>query len=245
MELVVEIDDYRVAEVLIAASVAGIKITVTKGVSHDDLVKLDAKATTLALKTTAGIITRHVAMLRYIAEMVPAAQLLGMTEFHTSQVDQWLEFSVNELEVPVCALTDSNLQKKAIADTITAMTIIEKHLSEQTYTVGERQTLADICFFAVSRKIIKTGLIDIRSKFPSVFRLYMTVGSQKLVIAAAGALPSPIPLPASAAVSTLVDAGTFPGKWQRNRIRVKELLAKDVTMIGKVCIWRYTYSCMF
>jgi glutathione S-transferase len=237
MELVVEIDDYRVAEVLIAASVAGIKITVTKDVSHDDMVKLAANASSLVLKTPAGIITRQVAMLRHIAEMVPAAQLMGMTDFQTSQVDQWLEFSANELEIPVCAITDLTLQKKAIVDTITAMTIIEKHLSEQTYTVGERLTLADICFFAVSRKIIKTGLIDIRSKFPSVFRLYMTVGSQKLVVLVAGALPPSIPVPVSTPVSTLVDAGTFPGKWQRNRIRVKELLAKDVAMIGKVCMY--------
>lgn len=114
------------------------------------------------------------------------------------------------------------------------MTVVEKHLKSQTFFVGERLTIADISYFSVVGAILKH--LDIMSTFPAIFRCYMTVGSQKLVASVVGAVAVPEASVASpaASVSSKIDAGNFPGKWQRNRTRVKELLHKDVTMIGKV-----------
>ena len=97
MDLLVAVDDYCLTKVVVTASVAGVKINVIKGVSHSELSALDCAAKSLLLKTSAGVVTQHVAMLRYIAEMTPAVQLMGVTAYDASQVDQWLEFSWCEL----------------------------------------------------------------------------------------------------------------------------------------------------
>lgn len=137
----------------------------------------------------------------------------------------------------------STYQKKAVADTTVALSIIEKHLFSRTYLVGERVTIADISLYAVIGAILKLNAVDVASLFPAVFRTYMTVGSQKLVTSVAGppTVPSTAPTVSASGsgsasvgvVSNRIDAGTFPGKWQRNRTRVKELLYKDVSMIGQ------------
>lgn len=141
-----------------------------------------------------------------------------------------------------CDLTEAEkavFEKKAIADIINALTVADKHLSSQTYFVGERLTVADISYFAVIGAIIKLQAVDIVSLCPRLFRCYMTIGSNKLVEGVAGkiTIPSTVTLPSasqSSRVSSRVDAGNFSGKWQRNRTRVKELLDKDTAMIGKV-----------
>ena len=97
MDLLVAVDDYCVTKVAVAASVAGVKINVVKGISHEELALLDVTSKSMVLRTSSGIITQHVAMLRYIAEMVPALQLVGVTAFDTALVDQWLDFSWCEL----------------------------------------------------------------------------------------------------------------------------------------------------
>ena len=98
-------------------------------------------------------------------------------------------------------------------------------------------TIADISLYAVIGAILKLNAVDVASLFPAVFRTYMTVGSQKLVTSVAGppTVPSTAPTVSASVgvVSNRIDAGTFPGKWQRNRTRVKELLYKDVSMIGQ------------
>ena len=131
-------------------------------------------------------------------------------------------------------------ENKAVADIISALEVIEKHLKSQTYFVGERLTIADISYFSVIGAILELGAVDVMAVFPAIFRCYMTVGYQKLVAKVAGPVAAPV-MPAAAAVvplsvaeSARIDAGNFPGKWQRKRTRVKELLHKDTAMIGKV-----------
>lgn len=146
------------------------------------------------------------------------------------------------LRSDACELTTAEkavYEKKTIADIITALTVADKHLSSQTYFVGERLTVADISYFSVVGAIMKLQAVDIASLFPRLFRCYMTTGNNKVVEGIVGKLSipatstSPI-VPQTSRVSSRVDAGSFPGKWQRNRTRVKELLDKDTAMIGKV-----------
>ena len=146
------------------------------------------------------------------------------------------------LRSDICELSQAEklvYEKKTIVDIKSAMTVAENHVKSRTYFVGERLTIADISYFAVIGSIIKLGAVDVMSMFPSLFRCYMTVGSTKLVASVTGKLPTPtIVIPSSAPEpkieSSRIDAGNFPGKWQRNRTRVKELLYQDRALIGKV-----------
>ena len=97
MDLLVAFEDYCFTKVIVAASVAGVKINVQKGVTQEALTQIDDAAKSILLKTSSGVITQHVSMLRYIAEMTPAVQLTGVTDYDSAQVDQWLEFSWCEL----------------------------------------------------------------------------------------------------------------------------------------------------
>jgi hypothetical protein len=97
MELLVAVDDYCVTKIIAAASAAGVPLPVRKGYSHSQLTDIDNAAKSILLKTKQGNITQHVAMLRYIAELAPASGLAGISSFDTAIVDQWLDFSWNEL----------------------------------------------------------------------------------------------------------------------------------------------------
>ena len=146
------------------------------------------------------------------------------------------------LRSDICTATQAErtmYEEKAIADIACALRVAEKHLKSQTFFVGERLTVADISYFAVIGAIIDLAVLDIQSMFPALFRNYMTVGSNKIVSSVVGKLPAPILAISQNAQQTRpesskIDAGNFPGKWQRNRTRVKELLQKDTLMIGKV-----------
>lgn len=97
MELLVAVDDYCVTKVSLTAAVAGVNINVVKGLCHSDLTKFDIAAKSILLKTSSGIITQHVPILRYIAEIAPNARLMGANTFDSALVNQWLEFSWCEL----------------------------------------------------------------------------------------------------------------------------------------------------
>jgi hypothetical protein len=98
MELLIAEDSYLVTKVTLAAAYAGVELKVTRGVTLQALQQVDSSAKGMVLKTASGTaITQHVAMLRHIAETVPAKQLAGASSFDASQVDQWLDFSWNEL----------------------------------------------------------------------------------------------------------------------------------------------------
>ena len=132
---------------------------------------------------------------------------------------------------PACATGDATektrMESKALGDLAKALATVETHLSSRTFFVGERMTIADISFFAVVCAVLQLGANDIR-RFPSAWRCSMTVGGHKAVagVAKEGLALFSKPLPPKRAED-------FPGKWQRNRIRVKELLAKGVAMIGQ------------
>jgi len=98
MQLLVEREgDYCLLKVLIAASLAGVSIPVKKSVSFEELSASHPDAKSLVLETPKGSITQHVAILRYLSELAPAAGLTGKSAFDSSQCDQWLDFSWNQI----------------------------------------------------------------------------------------------------------------------------------------------------
>lgn len=267
MILLVTEEDYCILKISITASLAGIDLKIRSDVTPEELLTFDPKAKSLALQTTKGNLSQHTAILRYLGDLSAAVPLCGQSPYENSQVDQWLEFSWIELEVPIQTLialksTDSNsltlglssekktsVKQRCESDISVVLTVLEDHLSTRTFFVGERISIADISFYSAFGALLAHSSSFNVSNYPSIFRWYMTVGSQPKII-------SNFPLPAS--VHGISDAAKIAsvsghtstnnnfvgessrstatsdvtsimttGKWNRHRIRIKELLSKS------------------
>jgi glutathione S-transferase len=93
MKLYSAVDDYCLQKVKLVLALTGKECEIQTGCSVEDLTKLDAAAKSMVLDTGAGCIGLHVAILRYLAD----AKLLGSSDIDRAMVDQWLEFSWEEL----------------------------------------------------------------------------------------------------------------------------------------------------
>jgi len=80
-------------------------------------------------------------------------ELLGKTSLEMARVDGWVEYASNELEVPSSVWTYPVLGKmpfresaynKAKSDLSKSLALIDAHLLNKTYLVGQRITLADV-----------------------------------------------------------------------------------------------------
>jgi hypothetical protein len=120
------------------------------------------------------------------------------------------------------------LEKKVKLDLFNNLHVLEEHMANRTYIVGERLSVADVCLFAVYRTILDLGAID-ATTLPSLYRWYMTVGSIPAVKRVVGEASSVSPM--LAVVKPAM--GNAQGKWDRRRTRVKELLAQGEEAIGK------------
>lgn len=93
MKLFVATEDYCLLKIRLALALTGKECAIETGVSLEDLVKLDAGAKAILLETPGGYITQHVAILRYIV----GSELVGVSDLDRAMVDQWLDFSWQEL----------------------------------------------------------------------------------------------------------------------------------------------------
>lgn len=93
MKLYSSVDDYCLQKIKIALSLTGKECSIETGCAVEDLVKLDASAKSMVLETPGGVIAQHVAILRYLSD----AKMLGAGDLERAMVDQWLEFSWEEL----------------------------------------------------------------------------------------------------------------------------------------------------
>ncbi|KAJ1432030.1 hypothetical protein B484DRAFT_327541 [Ochromonadaceae sp. CCMP2298] len=228
MKLLSVQDDYCLLKVRLVLSLTGDDATVETGIAQEDLSKLDASAQSMVLETSSGYVTQTIPVMRYLAQAHPKAKLQGSGEVDTAMIDQWLEFSWQELEVPVQLLlslqSGGSVAAKAKTDVFNNLSVLDEHLSTRTYMVGERVSLADLSLFAAYRAVLELKAAD-ASLLPSLFRWFMTVGSLPAVKAVVGT-SSPV-----GATMAVVAPGA--GKWGRGRVRVKELLQRGEGAIGE------------
>lgn len=112
------------------------------------------------------------------------------------------------------------------------LSVLEDHLSTRTYIVGEKITLADISIFTVYRTIVQLGSVD-PSLLPALFRWYMTIANHpkiKAVIVEDNVIKADTPI-----VQPTTEKKSS-SKWDRHRIRVKELLQQGESLIGSEVI---------
>ena len=121
----------------------------------DEFGALNPARTTPVLETDAGeILIESNAILVYLAE---GSELLPDDPVERARVLRWLFYEQAEIVAPIGGLRvrlaagvlapDSPQARGRVAAGAAALRLLEEHLRERTFLVGERYTIADICIY--------------------------------------------------------------------------------------------------
>ena len=141
------------------------------------------------LDTPSGPLFESNAIARYVARLRPDVGLYGDNFYQQAQVDQWLDFSANELEparavwaYTVSGALPSNNPKplqEAKKDVEAALKVLDGHFLHHTYLVGNRVTLADIAIFTTLILPYSQLLSpQLQQQFPNLLRWFNTIANQ-------------------------------------------------------------------
>lgn len=199
--------DFRAIKALVTAQYAGVAVAVNTisnekaaTLSKDkDFLKINPTGKVPALETPQGTVWQSNAITRYLARCGPAANLLGNTFQEQAEVDQWLDFSLNELEVSGTMLyypaigavaVDANTGaacKEAEGFFLAALKVLDEHLLLRTFVVGNSLTVADIAIAAALfypfKFVLDKGL---RKQCGNVVRWFQFITGQDKFRAVAG-----------------------------------------------------------
>lgn len=201
LKLFVDAGNFRAFKILIAAEYAGVNIEIPEfklgsDNTNEEFRKKSPLGKVPVLQTNNGNIFESNAIARYVARLRPDAELFGTTFFEYAQVDSWMEFNAHELELPVTvwyypvlghASYNPSLSAKAKADTSRALAVLENHLADKTYLVGDKITLADITIASTLVYPFKfVADASYRAAFPNVIRWFNTLVHQPAFEAVVG-----------------------------------------------------------
>ena len=151
------------------------------------------------LKTPSGVVFESNAIARYLARARADTELLGASFVDQAQVDSWIDFSSNELELPASMWTYPVLgympfnlaaYTKAKEDLAKGLKTLDAYLLTRTYLVGEKITLADICVTSALVYVMKFVADKAYLKpFGNVVRYYTTCVNQPEFKAVIGEAP--------------------------------------------------------
>jgi len=121
----------------------------------DEFGALNPARTTPVLETDAGeILIESNAILVYLAE---GSELLPDDPVERARVLRWLFYEQADIVAPIGGLRvrlaagvlapDSPQARGRVAAGAAALRLLEEHLRERTFLVGERYTIADICIY--------------------------------------------------------------------------------------------------
>jgi len=169
-------NNYRVWKSQIAAQYNGVDIELPPFDFDKDLKTESFKAKNPlqkvpVLETASGCLFESGAIARYVARLRADTNLLGASAFQQGQVDQWIDFSTNELEparaiwlYPIMGYLQYNEKatQEAKKELQKSLNVLNQHLLSNTFLVGNAVTLADI--------VVATALVDLwRMVFTSKF----------------------------------------------------------------------------
>lgn len=151
-------DNYRVWKSLVAAAYNQIDIELPafdwdKDIKSEALKAKNPLQKVPVLETPQGCIFESGAIARYVARLRDDANLLGATNFQKAQVDQWIDFCTNEVEpargiwlYPILGYLSYNEKAytEAKKELSNSLRVLNDHLLNNTYLVGNSVTLADI-----------------------------------------------------------------------------------------------------
>jgi len=172
---------------LVAAKYASTNIEVVSAeVKSADFLSKSPLGKTPVLETDNGSIFEPNASARYIAKS--GNKLYGSNSFEAALVDQWIDFSVSEIDLPasvwvypILGYIQNNpaATQKAKADLRKVLEILNKHLQDRTFLVGERISLADIVVSMSLLRLYERVLEpNFRKSFVNVDRWFLTCINQ-------------------------------------------------------------------
>eukprot|EP00408_Alexandrium_pacificum_P062055 CAMPEP_0171168580 /NCGR_PEP_ID=MMETSP0790-20130122/7780_1 /TAXON_ID=2925 /ORGANISM="Alexandrium catenella, Strain OF101" /LENGTH=289 /DNA_ID=CAMNT_0011633417 /DNA_START=103 /DNA_END=968 /DNA_ORIENTATION=+ len=176
MKLYASPDDYKTHKALIAAKYVGLAIELPKGKAEAETGKIPV------LETDRGCIFSSSAIARYISRISRPVALYGHSILDGGMIDSWIEFSTNELEVPLSTwiliakgvLEDSpEYAACAKEDVRRALAVLNNHLLCNTFMVGHTITLADIslcCALAEGMRLVFDP--EYRKEFGNLMRWF-------------------------------------------------------------------------
>jgi elongation factor 1-gamma len=189
MKLYSNLGGHRTNKILVAAHVAETPVelividhTKTKEV---EFLKKNPNGKIPVLETKDGFIYESNAILRHIARANKGKGLYGSNEHQESLVDQWLDWTSLELEPPIVQLAlpilgwmdfDKEKNKKAQADTMAVLRILDAHLKVSNHVVGSSITIADIS--VASTLVVPMKLLweeKFRKNFASVSKWFESI----------------------------------------------------------------------
>mmetsp|Transcript_20433 Transcript_20433/g.33572 ORF Transcript_20433/g.33572 Transcript_20433/m.33572 type:complete len:437 (+) Transcript_20433:91-1401(+) len=185
--------NFRAFKILVAAEYNGIDIEIPdfKMLEDNKTPEFLAKSPlgkVPVLDTPQGSIFESNAIARYVARMRRDTELYGVSFFESAQVDSWIDFSTQEVELPatmwfypVIGYMPFNplATEKAKTDLAKALGVLEGHLLDKTYLVGDKITLADITLCSTLVYPMKLVMdAAYRADFPCVQRWFTTVVNQ-------------------------------------------------------------------
>lgn len=192
----------RSNKVLITAKYCGVHIDAPAfqmGVDNKtpEFLKKNPLGKVPVLETEDGSIFESNAITRYVARSgAEKSKVYGRSALEAGQIDQWIDFSLNEIELPGCAwlypifgIIQNNpvATKKAQEDIKKVLHILDSHLSTRTYLVGRSISIADIVVGSTLLPLYKAVLDPtFRSEYVNVNRWFTTFINQPEVKAVVG-----------------------------------------------------------
>lgn len=179
----------------IVASEAGIPLELvkvdnrTKTVARDgDFWEVNPKGYVPALVLDDGaVLTEGPAIVQYLADLVPAAQLAPANgSFDRVRLQETLNYLTSEIHKSYSPLFKADVLPAVREERLAYLTrryaLIEKQLEGRTYLHGDRFTVADAYLFTLTRwaRAVKLDL----SGFPNLEAFQKRVGSRKAVLEA-------------------------------------------------------------
>jgi elongation factor 1-gamma len=188
---------FRAQKVIITAQLAGVELEIDTNTSESQLASLSTHGKVPCLVTPEGNISESNAIARYIARMAPASTgLLGATPFESAQVDSWLDFCVQDLEIPatlwiapILGWMDENkaVTERATQDLKKGMSLLEKHLQMETFICGRQMTVADVAIATTLLLPLKLVMDSkAREPYPNLMRWFDLCTHQQAFIDVVG-----------------------------------------------------------
>ncbi len=195
MKLYARPGSFAAQKVLVVSQYAGTKgLSVVTNMTEQQLKGKAAADRLPLLETDKGFLFESNAIARYLAAGNKA--LLGADAFEAAQVDAWVDFCTQELEVPSVVVTypiigwaenQPDVVAHGLKDLKAALAVLENHLKLETFLVGRHVTLADVCCAAALVLPFKLVLDDKERKaLTNVTRWFETVVNQPQFLAVVG-----------------------------------------------------------
>jgi elongation factor 1-gamma len=186
-------DSPRLFKILVTAKYAGVNIDVPPFKLGEDnktaeFLKKNPVGKVPVLETPEGPIFESNAIARYVARLSKDHKLYGSNDYDAGLVDQWVDFTVTEIDLPSAAWLypifgymplNKGATDKAKSDIRNVLDVLNNYLLNRTFLVGQRVTLADIVV-ATSLLRLYQHVLDpnFRKSFTNTTRWFNTVVNQ-------------------------------------------------------------------